>query len=175
MKNKNNIVNVYSNGYLKIQNILFKCSLGKNNIKKHKIEGDYSTPSGKFKIVKIFYRADKIKNISSLFKLYKIKKNDGWCDDINARKYNRYIKLPCSYSHEKLWRNDKIYDVIIVLDYNYKSTIRGKGSAIFIHIKRGNYEPTKGCIGISKKNITLLLKKISKKTIIKINKFSLKK
>jgi L,D-peptidoglycan transpeptidase YkuD (ErfK/YbiS/YcfS/YnhG family) len=94
----------------------------------------------------------------------------GWCDDPNNKNYNQLIKIPSKYSYERLFRKENIYDLIIVLNYNMKPVIKNKGSAIFIHIAKKRFQPTKGCIAISKKNLLYLIKNISKNTKIKIIK-----
>ena len=155
--------------YLKYKDIKFKCALGKSGIRKKKIEGDNITPKGTFKIIKIYYRKDKIKKINSAFKLIEIKKNMGWCDDPKSKKYNQLIKLPSKYKHEKLFRNDRIYDLILVLDYNMNPVIKNKGSAIFIHIAKNNYCKTKGCIALKKKDLIEIVSKIKRDTKVIIN------
>ena len=85
----------------------------------------------------------------------------GWCDDTESKRYN--------LSAEKLWLKENIYDVIIVINYNLRPIIKNKGSAIFLHIAKKNYKPTKGCIAIAKKDIILLAGKINKKTKIIVN------
>ena len=92
----------------------------------------------------------------------------GWCDDPNSKYYNRLINFPFKFKAEKLWLKENIYDVIIVLNYNLIPVIKNKGSAIFLHIAKKKYQPTKGCVAISKKNIKLLAKNIDKKTKLKI-------
>jgi L,D-peptidoglycan transpeptidase YkuD (ErfK/YbiS/YcfS/YnhG family) len=93
----------------------------------------------------------------------------GWCNDIKSKKYNQLIKLPTKYSHEKLYRNDNVYDLILVLNYNMKPTIKNKGSAIFIHVTRENYQSTQGCIALKKNNLVKLISKINKNIKIKID------
>jgi L,D-peptidoglycan transpeptidase YkuD (ErfK/YbiS/YcfS/YnhG family) len=95
----------------------------------------------------------------------------GWCDDPHSKCYNKLILLPHKDHHEKLYRNDNIYDALIVLNYNMKPIIQGKGSAIFIHIAKNKFKPTEGCIALKKKDLLFLLKIIKKKTKIKIKKF----
>ena len=92
----------------------------------------------------------------------------GWCDDIRSKDYNKRIKFPFNYRAEKLYRSDNIYDIIIEIDYNKFPIIKKKGSAIFIHIAKKKYSPSKGCIAMSKKDIRFFLKKISKKDRIRI-------
>ena len=160
---------VKKSGYLKYKNLKFRCALGKAGIKKKEREGDNVTPKGTFKITKIYYRHDKIKNIKTFIKKIKIKKNMGWCDDSTSSFYNRQIELPSQLSHERLYRNDNLYDLILVLNYNTNPIIKNKGSAIFIHIAKKYYRKTKGCIALSKENLIELVSKIKKKTKIKIN------
>jgi L,D-peptidoglycan transpeptidase YkuD (ErfK/YbiS/YcfS/YnhG family) len=93
----------------------------------------------------------------------------GWCDDPKSRKYNKPIKLPTKYGHEILYRSDNIYDLIFVLNYNMKPTIKNKGSAIFIHVAKKNYKKTAGCIALKKTNLIKLITNLSKNVSIKIN------
>ena len=154
--------------YLKYKNLKFRCSLGKGGIRKKKKEGDNITPMGIFKITSIYYRPDRIKKISTQLKKIKITKNIGWCDDPKSNFYNKEIKLPNKFSHEKFYRKDNLYDIIAILNYNTKPIIKNKGSAIFIHIANNNYKPTAGCVGIKKSNLIKLLSIIKKNNKIKI-------
>jgi len=160
---------ISKSGYLKYKDLKFKCALGKSGIGNKKIEGDNITPKGVFNIIKIYYRKDRVKKLSSKFKLIEIKKNMGWCDDPKSRKYNKLIKLPNKYSHEILYRKDNIYDLILVLNYNIKPTIKNKGSAIFIHVAKKNYKKTAGCVALKKVNLIKLINTLSKNVSIKIN------
>jgi L,D-peptidoglycan transpeptidase YkuD (ErfK/YbiS/YcfS/YnhG family) len=159
---------VKKSGYLKYKNFKFRCALGKNGIKKKVKEGDNITPIGIFKKIKIYYRHDKIKNLKTSIKKKKIKKNMGWCDDPKSNFYNQQVKLPNKFNYERLYRNDRIYDLLVILNYNTNPVIKNKGSGIFIHIAKKNYSPTKGCIALRKKNLLELLKTINQKTKIKI-------
>ena len=156
-------------GYLKYRGLKFKCALGKSGIGKKEIEGDNITPRGTFNIIKIYYRNDRIKKLSSQFKLIKITKKMGWCDDPNSKDYNQLINLPTKYTYEKLYRKDNVYDLLIVLNYNIMPTIKKKGSAIFIHVARQNYKKTSGCIALKKNHLTKLIKTIKKDTKVIIN------
>ena len=162
---------INKSGYLKYKNFKFKCALGKRGIGKKKREGDKITPIGTYKIFKIYYRKDRLKKINSKIKLHKINNNFAWCDDPLSKKYNQLIKLPTKYGHEKLFRRDNIYDLILVLNYNMKPVIKNKGSAIFIHVARKNYESTEGCIALKKSDLIMLIRKIKKNTKITIKKF----
>ena len=160
---------VKKSGYLKYKNFKFRCALGKNGIKKKTKEGDKITPIGIFKITKIYYRHDKIKNLKTSIKKIKIKKNMGWCDDQKSDFYNQQIKLPNKFNYEKLYRNDRIYDLLAVLNYNTNPVIKKKGSAIFIHIAKKNYKKTLGCIALKKEDLIQILQIIKSKTKIKIS------
>jgi L,D-peptidoglycan transpeptidase YkuD (ErfK/YbiS/YcfS/YnhG family) len=160
---------INKSGYLKYKNFKFKCTFGRGGIKKKKIEGDNITPKGIYRILNIYYRSDRIKKISSKFQIFKINKNMGWCDDPKSKKYNQLIKIPYKYNYEKLYRKDNIYDLILVLNYNIKPIVKNKGSAIFIHIAKKNYQKTAGCIALKKKCLIKLIEKINKKTKIIIN------
>jgi L,D-peptidoglycan transpeptidase YkuD (ErfK/YbiS/YcfS/YnhG family) len=160
---------INKSGYLKFENLKFKCALGKAGVGKKKIEGDNITPKGTFEIAKIYYRADRIKNIYSKIKIFKINNKMGWCDDPNSKKYNQLIKLPSKYTHEKFYRKDNVYDLIIVLNYNMIPVVKNKGSAIFIHVAKKNYKKTAGCVALKKKHLVKLIKNIKNKTKIIIN------
>ena len=160
---------INKSGYLKYKDFKFKCALGKAGVGKKKIEGDNITPKGTFNIVKIYYRADRVKKMPSKFRLIKITKKMGWCDDPNSKDYNQLINLPTKYTYEKLYRKDNVYDLLIVLDYNIMPTIKNKGSAIFIHVARKNYKKTSGCIALKKNHLTKLIKAIKKGTKVIIN------
>jgi L,D-peptidoglycan transpeptidase YkuD (ErfK/YbiS/YcfS/YnhG family) len=160
---------IKKSGYLEYKNLKFRCALGKAGINKKREEGDNVTPEGTFKIIKVYYRRDKIENIITSIKKKEIKKNIGWCDDPISNSYNKEIKLPSRFSHEKLHRKDNLYDLILVLNYNTNPIIKNKGSAIFIHIAKKNYKPTAGCIALKKRDLLELLKNIKKNTKIKIH------
>ncbi len=145
-----------------------KCATGKRGISKKKKEGDNITPKGTFRFIGVFYRKDRVPLIKTKLKKSIIKRNMGWCDDYRSKFYNRMIKFPFKFRAEKFYRRKGLYDIILVLNYNYKPVIKNKGSAIFIHIASNKYSPTKGCIAISKKNMITLLSLISKKSKITI-------
>ena len=92
----------------------------------------------------------------------------GWCNDPNSTHYNKLIKLPATYSFEKLYKKENIYDIILVLNYNMRPIVRNKGSAIFIHVVKGNYKKTEGCVSLKKNDLLKILKQINKNTLIKI-------
>ena len=145
-----------------------KCSIGKSGIKNSKKEGDLATPSGLFKLGTLYYRKDRNKSLKSKLKKRVIKKNMGWCNDIRSKKYNQEIQFPFKYGAEKLYKNEKTYDIFVNIKYNYSPIVRGKGSAIFLHLTNKKYKPTKGCIAIHKKDFLEILPLISRRTKILI-------
>ena len=152
---------------LKIDEFSFKCCIGKKGLKTKKVEGDLATPKGTYLLKKLYYRSDKFKKIETLIPKIRIKKNMGWCNDPKNRFYNSLIKIRKKVKHEKMYRKDRKYDLVIVIDYNLKKPVPFKGSAIFIHLTQ-NYKPTAGCIALSKNDMLVLLKIINKKTKINI-------
>ena len=153
--------------YLTFNNYKAKCSVGKRGIGLKRKEGDLITPKGKYKIKYIMYRKDRVK-IQSKIKKIIIKKEMGWCDDPNSRHYNKIIELPSSYKHEKLYKKENIYDIIIVLNYNMDPIVKNKGSAIFIHVAKKNYKKTEGCIAVKKAHLLKIAKDLKKKTMVLI-------
>ena len=114
-----------------------------------------------------FYRKDRINIISCKLKKIPIKKNMAWCDDPKSKFYNKLVKLPFKYRHEKMFRKDKKYDLVIPINYNSEKILKNKGSAIFIHLTK-NYKKTLGCIALKERDMLILLRLINKKTKIKI-------
>ena len=154
--------------YLSYDKYKVKCALGKRGIGTKKKEGDKITPKGRYNIKFLLYRKDRFKKVKTKLKKVIIKKNMGWCDDPSSKNYNKLIRLPVKYSHEKLYKYDNSYDIILVLNYNMHPIKKGKGSAIFIHIAKKNYKKTLGCVAISKVSLLKIITKIKKNTIVEI-------
>ena len=145
-----------------------KCAVGKRGISIKKKEGDFITPKGTFKIKEIFYRKDRVQNLTTRLKKTVIRKNMGWCDDPKSKKYNKLIYFPFKHSAEKLYRKENIYDIILVLNFNMNPVKKNKGSAIFIHVAKKNFQPTQGCIALDKSELIKMVKSIKINTIVKI-------
>ena len=153
---------------LQIDEFKFRCCIGKKGSTKYKKEGDKRTPIGKFEIENLYFRKDRIKKPSTLLKCIEIKKNMGWCNDVNLpKKYNKRIIIDKKSKHEKLKRKDHKYDLLIPIKYNFEKPIVGKGSCIFIHLTK-DYKPTAGCVALKKKDFLILLKLIKKNSKINI-------
>ncbi len=157
------------NNYIYFDTESFPCAVGAKGLTKNKMEGDMCTPVGEFEISKIYYRSDKLKHLNFQISSKIINKNDGWCDDPKSKLYNQYIQFPFSGSAEKLFREDDLYDIICILNYNTDPIIPGRGSAIFLHVSKPNFEGTEGCIAISRENLIYLSQKINEKTKIIID------
>ena len=171
------VTNINKKFFLKAGNKIFSCQVGSGGLKNsaQKVEGDKTTPVGKWYLKSVYYRPDKVlrpkfkkKNILNI---KQITKHCGWCDDIKSNYYNKHIKINNLISkdtnYEKLWRKDEVYDIIIIISYNIKPTIKNKGSAIFIHCSFHDYRHTAGCIALNKKDLLYLIKNIKETTSIK--------
>ena len=157
-----------NNKFISYNNYKAKCAVGKRGISIKKKEGDFITPKGTFKIREIFYRKDRVQNLITRIKKTVIRKNMGWCDDPKSKKYNKLIYFPFKHSAEKLYRSENIYDIILVLNFNMNPVKKDKGSAIFIHVAKKNFQPTQGCIALNKFELIKLVKSIKINTVIKI-------
>jgi len=153
---------------LKVDDFKFKCCIGKNGVKKNKVEGDKCTPKGIFKLGTLYYRKDRVNKPTTNLKIKNIKKNMGWCNDSKNKLYNQEIKVNKNIKHEKLFRKDYKYDYLLVIKYNTKKIKPNKGSAIFIHLTK-NFKTTAGCIALLQKDFLIMTKLINKKSTIKIN------
>ena len=156
-----------NNNTLLLDDFKFKCVIGKNGKSFNKKEGDLKTPKGTFSLGPLFYRKDKFTNPQTKLRKIPIKKNMGWCDDVKSKFYNKPILIDKKIRHEKMYRSDDIYNLVIVINYNTKNIIKNKGSAIFLHLTN-NYKKTRGCIALKENDMLVLLKMINKNTKIKI-------
>jgi len=162
------IIQLKNKDTLVIDDFKLKCCIGKNGLKKNKIEGDKSTPKGTYKLCKLYYRKDRVTPPITKIKSKIIKSNMGWCNDSNHKLYNKEILLNKSIKCEKIFRDDYKYNYLITINYNTKKILPFKGSAIFIHLTE-NYKATAGCIALKKNDFDILLKLIKKNTKIKID------
>ena len=161
------LIKVKNKDTLLFDDFIFRCVVGKKGVSKKKKEGDFCTPKGSFKLKTVYYRPDRVKKIQTKLNTKKINPNMGWCNDPLNEKYNSLIKINGKIKHEKLYRRDNKYDILLVIDYNLRKPIPFKGSAIFIHLTK-NFKSTAGCIALNKKDFLILLKLVNKKTRIKI-------
>jgi L,D-peptidoglycan transpeptidase YkuD (ErfK/YbiS/YcfS/YnhG family) len=134
-----------------------RAALGRAGIAALKWEGDGATPLGHLPLRLVLYRADRVPRPRTRLPVRAIRNDDGWCDDPADRNYNRLVRLPSRRSTEGLRRADHLYDVVLVLGYNDRPRVKGRGSAIFVHLARPGYTPTDGCIGLSRHDLAMLL------------------
>ena len=125
------------------------CALGRSGVSVCKQEGDGATPVGCFLLRSVLYRPDRTPAPKGLLPIVPIRPQDGWVDDPNDSAYNRLVSLPYPARHERLWREDSVYDVIVILGYNDDPVTPGRGSAIFMHVAREQYQATEGCIALA--------------------------
>lgn len=149
----------------------YRCSLGAAGVSENKKEGDEKTPVGDFPLRKVFYRPDRLAKheLQTGLPSQAMSQSSAWCDDIHSPFYNQFVKLPFTPSHEALWRDDHVYDIVVVVGYNDHPIIKEKGSAIFLHIAREGYTPTAGCVAFSKNDLLAILKQLGPKAHVTVD------
>jgi L,D-peptidoglycan transpeptidase YkuD (ErfK/YbiS/YcfS/YnhG family) len=149
-----------SDGRLRWDGRIMRCSLGRSGVveEKNKREGDGATPLGRWPMRQVFWRPDRMTRPETGLAVSALTPALGWCDDPAHPLYNGLVELPFPASHEKLWREDHVYDLIIVLGYNDTPVVPGKGSAIFLHLARPDFSPTEGCVACQAADLLDLLK-----------------
>lgn len=135
------------------------CAIGRGGIHQTKTEGDGVTPVGDWPLRHVYYRADRLERLpKTMLPLTAIAPDDGWCDAPDDPNYNRPVKKPYAASHEDMWREDHLYDLVVVLGHNDDPPVPGAGSAIFLHVARPDYSPTEGCVALPRDILLTLLK-----------------
>ena len=155
-------------GLLRAGHRALPCALGRTGIGIKRREGDGVTPRGTFALTQVLVRPDRFPALASALPLATIEQQDGWCDATGHRLYNRPVTLPFEASHEEMWRDDALYDCVIVLDFNMTRRLTRGGSAIFFHIARDDYGATEGCVAIAEDHMRWLLPRLSTKAIMTI-------
>lgn len=145
-------------GVLRCGDEAFPCVFGAGGIRENKREGDGATPAGCFELRQVFYRADRVAKPETQIPARPLDPADGWCDDPDDSSYNRPVRLPYAARAEKLWREDGQYDVIAVLGYNDDPVVRGRGSAIFLHVAKPDGGSTQGCVALALGDLRTVLK-----------------
>ena len=161
------IIKLKNKDQLIASSFIFKCAVGKAGLIRNKVEGDKSTPCGTFELGDLYWRPDKVKKPETSLKCIPIKKNMKWCNDKNSIFYNRKFNKNLNIKHEKLFRQDYKYNYFILIKYNYKKVVKGKGSAIFIHLTK-NYKKTAGCVALKQNDFLILAKILKKKDKIQL-------
>ena len=157
-----------SQGFLKIGHRSFPCLLGRSGRKFAKREGDGASPKGKWKLERLYYRADKMGRPLTSLPCKPLKPSDGWCDAGGHGRYNHHVALPFKSSHENLWRADQAYDLIVTTNHNQRPRKQFGGSAIFFHVINPEATGTEGCIALSEKHLAHVLKSCTRHTYLVI-------
>jgi L,D-peptidoglycan transpeptidase YkuD (ErfK/YbiS/YcfS/YnhG family) len=135
----------------------FRCALGPAGPRRDKREGDGATPVGRFALRRVLYRPDRLGAPATALPVQALTPADGWCDDPADPAYNQPVRLPYAARHEKLWRDDAVYDVIVVIGHNDAPPVAGQGSAVFLHVARPGYTPTEGCVALALPDLLAVL------------------
>lgn len=155
-------------GLLQVGQTVFPCALGRGGIAADKREGDGATPLGSMRLLSGYFRRDHVARGRTRLAMSRIGADIGWCDAPGDRNYNRPVKIPCGASHERMKRDDRLYDVCIVLDWNIRPRRRGRGSAIFFHLARPDFTPTQGCVAVTAQVMARLLPYLSGRTVLRV-------
>ncbi len=148
---------VTSDGWLWFAGRRYRCALGRGGVHADKREGDGATPTGRYALTRLFVRTDRMGKPHTRFPVHAINPKDGWCDDPSHARYNQHVRRPFRAGHERLWRDDHRYDLILETSHNSRPAKRGYGSAIFVHVAARGYTPTEGCVALSLKDLRHLL------------------
>ncbi len=135
----------------------WRCAVGPSGVTADKREGDGATPIGCFPLRRLLYRPDRLARPETALPVTPLAPEDGWCDDPGDPAYNTQVRLPFGASHERLWRDDHIYDAIAILGHNDDPPVPGAGSAIFLHVARDDYAPTQGCVALALPDLLTVL------------------
>lgn len=164
------VLHVYRNNVLSLNGNQYRCALGKSGIATKLGEGDKITPVGTYPLLEVFYRPDRVRRPATDLPMQTTSPIDAWCDDpTDTQNYNKFVHLPHPGSFENLWRDDEVYDVVVVIGYNVNPVIAGKGSCIFMHIARPGYTPTYGCIALNRPDMLRVLKALDKNSKVAIH------
>jgi L,D-peptidoglycan transpeptidase YkuD (ErfK/YbiS/YcfS/YnhG family) len=150
----------YHGGYLYWPGGKTQAAVGAAGVASNKTEGDKATPAGTFPLLFGMYRPDRIRRPDTSLPMMPLRQADAWVDDPNDPKYNHLVELPYAAHTEEMWRADGIYDLLVVVGYNMNPTRPGAGSAIFLHIARPDFTPTKGCIAIERSVLLKLVPRL---------------
>jgi L,D-peptidoglycan transpeptidase YkuD (ErfK/YbiS/YcfS/YnhG family) len=155
-------------GWLIAGTLALPVALGRSGIKANKREGDGATPRGRFRLVRLWWRGDRLPRPQTRLPLRMIRPQDGWCENPQDRRYNQPVQLPDDSEADRLTRSDRLYDLIIELDHNTRPRIAGRGSAVFVHIARPQFAPTAGCVALTLPALRRLVERLGPDTVIEI-------
>lgn len=155
-------------GILRAAGLMLPCALGRSGMVRDKREGDGATPIGTFPLRRLFVRPNRAAAPATGLETVALSPDMGWCDDPADPQYNRLVPLPFAASHERMWRDDAVYDYVVEIGYNDDPPAAGLGSAIFLHLARDDYAPTEGCVAIAAAHMRLLLPALRRGSVIAI-------
>ena len=153
-------------GWLIAGPLALPVALGRGDVKANKREGDGATPRGRFRLKRLWWRAERHARPATLLPAQRIKPDDGWCEDPSDRHYNRPVKVPPQAKADRLARADALYDFIVEIDHNTRPRVAGRGSAVFIHVARPRLAPTAGCVALELSSLRRLLARVGPRTRI---------
>ena len=162
----------YSSGMLSWPGGSARAACGKAGVTAEKREGDHASPAGTFPLLRVFYRPDRVTAPKTALPLAALTPGDGWCDAPTDPHYNTLVVLPYRASHERLWRDDGLYDLIVVIGCNTDPVVPGKGSAIFLHCASPDFSATEGCIAVAREALTALLSLLGPHSTITIRGYA---
>ncbi len=162
------LVVVTADGLVRGPDGVLRGTIGRGGIRADKREGDGATPAGHWPLRRLLYRPDRLAPPPTGLPVVAIAPDDGWCDDPADPRYNRPVHLPCTAGHERLWRDDSLYDVVVVLGHNDDPVVPGMGSAIFLHVARPDYGPTEGCVALARPDLLALVRACGPDTLLDI-------
>ena len=150
-------IRVGADGTLEWRGRRLRCALGRGGVTDDKREGDGATPTGCFALRRVYYRPDRGPLPATALPVSATDPTDAWCDDPADAAYNTLVRGADAASAETLWRDDALYDVVVVLAHNDDPVVPGAGSAIFLHIARPDYGPTEGCVAVAREELLEIL------------------
>ena len=146
----------------------WRCVLGAGGVREDKVEGDGATPAGEYPLRRVYFRNDRLVLPKVALPARPITEHDGWCDDPRSAAYNRLVRVPNDWSHERLWREDGLYDLLVVVGYNDDPPEGEWGSAIFLHIAREDFAPTRGCVAFERAALVELVGLLTPATRLRV-------
>jgi len=155
-------------GTLRWRGRRFACAIGWGGVRADKREGDGATPAGRFPLRRVLYRPDRLAPPRTALPIAPLGPQDGWCDDAGHNLYNRPLGLPHAARHEALWREDHVYDLIVILGHNDDPVVPGMGSAIFLHVAGPDYAPTAGCVALAQADLLTVLAAIGPRVWLRV-------
>jgi L,D-peptidoglycan transpeptidase YkuD (ErfK/YbiS/YcfS/YnhG family) len=155
-------------GWLTAGPFRIACALGPAGVVRLKREGDGGTPAGRFPLLWAYYRPDRWRRHGGGVLLKPMRPDQGWCEDPASPRYNRPARLPAPDCTDRMWREDRLYDLTFALDQNFTRRAKGRGSAIFFHLARPGLTPTAGCVAISPSDMRRLAPRLARGCVMEI-------